>query len=314
MKLSEAVSLYISHKRALGYRYRTEADIFKAFCKVTGNKLIYSINTKAVINFIYVDGGITPYGVKKYHVLGGFYRFALSRELVNISPMPKSIPKPNAPPFVPYIYSHEEIKRLLDVIPATCTNRVHIDAEVLRVLIFLLYSTGVRLGEALSLTINEVCLQESYLRINDTKFFKSRLVPFGKALALMFTTYMTEYRGDYSPSSEAPFLCFQNGEPLSQSATRNAFRRMRQQAGVLRQDNSYYQPRLHDFRHTAAVHRLIEWYRQGKDLQILLPKLAIYLGHVDLSSTQHYLSMTPELLQEASLRFENYALEENHHD
>ena len=231
-----------------------------------------------------------------------------------MSTRPKSIPKPSTPPFVPYIYSHEEIKRLLDVIPATCTNRVHIDAEVLRVLILVLYSTGMRLGEALSLTINEVYLQKSYLRINDAKFFKTRLVPFGKELTLLLTKYMIEYRGYYSPSSEAPFFCFQNGGQLSQSATRNAFRRMRQQAGVQRKDQSYYQPRLHDFRHTAAVHRLIKWYRQGKDLQVLLPKLAIYLGHVDLSSTQHYLSMTPELLQEASLRFKHYALGEDDHD
>ena len=83
---------------------------------------------------------------------------------------------------------------------------------------------------------------------------------------------------------------------------------MRQQANVQRQDNSSYQPRLHDFRNTAAVHRLIEWYRKGIDLQILLPNLAIYLGHVDLSSTKHYLSMTQVLLQVASQRFENYAI------
>ena len=308
MNLSEAVSLYISHKRALGYHYRSEADLFRAFCKAIGNKPINSINTEAVMSFIKVDGVVTPYGVKKYYGLSGFYRFALTRDLVKVSPMPDTIAKPSTPPFVPYIYSHEEIKRLLDGIPAICTNRVHIDAEVLRVLILLLYSTGVRLGEALSLTINEVCLQDSYLRINNTKFFKTRMVPFGNDLTLLLTTYITQYRGYHAESSEAPLFCFQNGEALSHSATQNAFRRMRQQANVQRQDNSSYQPRLHDFRHTAAVHRLIEWYRKGKDLQILLPKLAIYLGHVDLSSTKHYLSMTPELLQEASRRFENYAI------
>jgi integrase len=70
------------------------------------------------------------------------------------------------------------------------------------------------------------------------------------------------------------------------------------------------QPRIHDLRHTAAVHRLISWYRSGKDLQDLLPKLATYLGHGDLSSTQHYLTLTPELLQEAGLRFEHYAIGE----
>ena len=62
--------------------------------------------------------------------------------------------------------------------------------------------------------------------------------------------------------------------------------------------------------HTAAVHRIIAWYRSGADLQELLPKLATYLGHSDLSSTQRYLTMTPELLRQASLRFEHYAIGE----
>jgi site-specific recombinase XerD len=66
-------------------------------------------------------------------------------------------------------------------------------------------------------------------------------------------------------------------------------------------------------RHSAAVHRLVAWYRSGADLHDLLPKLATYLGHVNLSATQRYLTMTPDLLHEASLRFERYAME-NHHD
>lgn len=66
-------------------------------------------------------------------------------------------------------------------------------------------------------------------------------------------------------------------------------------------------PRLHDLRHTAAVHRVLAWYRAGKDVQRLLPQLATYLGHVDIKSTQRYLNMTPGLLHEASQRFAHYA-------
>jgi site-specific recombinase XerD len=73
-------------------------------------------------------------------------------------------------------------------------------------------------------------------------------------------------------------------------------------------------PRLHDLRHTFAVHRLTAWYQQGADVQRLLLQLSVYLGHADLSSTQVYLSMTPELLQEAGTRFERYTLPENNHD
>ena len=310
MKISAVVSLYLSHKRALGCVYKTEEAIFRSFCKIIGDKSVDTINAKAVMSFINGNGLITAFSVKKYRVLSGLYRFVLTRDLAKVTPLPNTIPKPTAPPFVPYIYSHEEIKRLLDAIPATCTNRVPIDEEVIRILILLLYSTGLRLGEALSLTINDVHLEHTYLHVIDTKFFKSRLVPFGKDLTRLLTTYISEYRGYYNAPSEAPLFCFRNEEPLSQSATRNAFRRMRLHAVVQRKDGSRYQPRLQDFRHTAAVHRLIEWYRSGADLQILLPKLATYLGHVDLSSTQRYLSMTPELLQEASLRFEQYAIGE----
>lgn len=92
---------------------------------------------------------------------------------------------------------------------------------------------------------------------------------------------------------------------------RSAFRRVRSHAGLMRDGGPWRQPRIHDLRHTAAVHRLIHWYRNGKDLQDLLPKLATYLGHKGLSSTQHYLTLIPELMQEAGLRFEHYVKGEN---
>jgi integrase/recombinase XerD len=92
------------------------------------------------------------------------------------------------------------------------------------------------------------------------------------------------------------------------------FRRVCDKAGIRRSDARRFQPRLHDLRHTFAVHRLLTWYQQGADVQRLLPQLSTYLGHTSLSCTQVYLSMTPELLQEASTRFERYAKEGNSHD
>jgi site-specific recombinase XerD len=92
----------------------------------------------------------------------------------------------------------------------------------------------------------------------------------------------------------------------------NIFSRLRVRAGVIRHDGSRYQPRLHDLRHAFAVHRLVSWYRQGADVQRLLPQLATYLGHVHIAATQRYLTMTPELLHEAGKRFECYAREGEH--
>ena len=91
------------------------------------------------------------------------------------------------------------------------------------------------------------------------------------------------------------------------------FQRLRQKAGICRHDGARYQPRLHDIRHTSAVHHLTAWYRDGADVQRLLPQLATYLGHIQLASTQRYLTMTPELLEHANRRFEHYALAEDDH-
>ena len=91
-----------------------------------------------------------------------------------------------------------------------------------------------------------------------------------------------------------------------------AFRRLCTIAGIRRDGGGRNQPRLHDLRHSSAVHRLTAWYRSGADLNDLLPKLATFLGHKDLSGTQRYLTMTQDLLTEAGLRFEAFAWADCH--
>lgn len=312
MKISTAVSSYISHKRAQGMRFKAEDAILKAFCKAVGDILIADVLATVVLAFLDGSGPVTETWAKKYHVLSGLYRFALARGWVSASPLPRSIPKPAAPAFVPYIYSHAELKRLLDAIPAACTERSAIDAYVFRALIFLLYGAGLRLGEALALSIGDVDLQQACLDVRETKFFKHRLVPMGTDLANVMREYLVKRNGMHAATADSPFLCCRDSSMLSQSATRNAFRRVRVVAKLEREGGTRRQPRLHDLRHAAAVHRLIAWYRSGVDLQERLPKLATYLGHVDLSATQRYLTMTPELLSEASRRFEQYAMNANH--
>jgi integrase len=89
------------------------------------------------------------------------------------------------------------------------------------------------------------------------------------------------------------------------------FQKVRRAAGIGCTTGECRPPRIHDIRHTAAVHRVTAWYRTGRDVQRLLPRLATYLGHSDIKSTQRYLHMTTDLLQEASQRFANYAQSEN---
>jgi integrase len=91
------------------------------------------------------------------------------------------------------------------------------------------------------------------------------------------------------------------------------FVRLRDRAGIRRQDDARYQPRLHDLRHSFAVHRLIQWYQQRADVQRLVYDLSVYLGHAHLRHTQVYLSMTSDLLQQAGARFEQYIRGEGNH-
>lgn len=312
MTLVELVGMYISHKRTLGHRFQTEEAVLKAFCRVVGDSPLANIEAETVLVFLNGTGRVTAYWVKKYRVLSGFYRFALARGFVKSVPLPHSIPELAAPAFVPYIYSHTELKRLLDAVPAACAGRVPIDAYVFRALLLLLYGAGLRISEAVSLNRGDVDLDHTCLIVQGTKFYKSRLVPLGTDLTQVMGNYVGKRHDHHSSAADSPFFCFRDGARLSKSAVRSAFRRLRAKAGVVREGGARQQPRLHDLRHSAAVHRLVAWYRSGADLDDLLPKLATYLGHVNLAATQHYLTMTPDLLHEASLRFERYAMENDH--
>jgi integrase len=108
------------------------------------------------------------------------------------------------------------------------------------------------------------------------------------------------------PSEDSFCLANRDGTRLASSTVYGAFDTLRRIAGISGRATGRAIPRLHDFRHSFAVHRLTAWYREGADVQRLLPVLSTYLGHADLEGTKVYLSMTPELLQQASLRFARY--------
>jgi site-specific recombinase XerD len=312
MKLSELVAQYVNHKRALGMRFNSEAETLAAFChRLDGNLDVVSVTVEHVQDFLTGNRPLTNHWGKRRSVLDCLFRFALARGYATTSPLPRYSPQ-LPPPLTPYIYSQEELKRLLDVASAACSAHVPLDAYVLRALILILYGACLRHGEALRLTMQDVNLDEAVLHIRESKFYKSRLVPLGADLHDAMKRYARQRNQRFGQEPDAPFFCFRDGRPLSQSAVRRVFQRQRILANIRREGGVSCQPRLHDLRHAGAVHRLISWYRSGADLQLLLPQLATYLGHIDLASTQRYLTLTPELLHEASARFEAYALEKHH--
>jgi len=311
MKLSEVTAQYVVLKQSMGMRFSTEQRTLKSFCRAIGDIAIAEVGADAVLAFLAGRGPVTRFWHQKRTVLVGFYRFAIARGYCAASPLPTLVPKPPQA-FVPYIYSHEELRRLLEATSWCEHPRSKVRAYTYRALILLLYGAGLRISEALALTLNDVCLSTGVIQIRESKFYKTRLVPLGPDLVKVLIRYANQRKKDHSAQPDTPFFVSRIGNGMTRRAADAIFSQLRRHARVQRHDGGRFQPRLHDLRHSFAVHRLISWYRQGADVQRLLPQLATYLGHVHIAATQRYLTMTPELLREASQRFERYAREGAH--
>jgi site-specific recombinase XerD len=314
MSISDLVACYVAFRRTLGERCRTYEKVLLAFCRAVGPQTrVTAIRADAVAAFLAGTGPVTGAWHNRYYALRGLFRFAVSRGHLGEAPLPTDLPK-RAVPLVPYIYTREDLRRLLEAIPSYRRYRSRIEPPTLRAILLLLYGAGLRAREALDLAVADVDLSDGRLIIRATKFYKSRLVPISRHLVSVLADY-ARWRAVVHPTTNAasPFFVGKRSTAVHLATLEGAFRRLRQHAGVRRADGARYQPRLHDLRHSFAVHRLTSWYRQGADVQRLLPHLCVYLGHVRLASTQVYLTMTPELLQHASRRFERYARGEESH-
>ncbi len=315
MRLRTAVNQYIAYRRSLGEDFKDNSIKLSVFVREMGQGANFvDVKPESVAKYLRgMSPHITADWHNKYYTLRGFYQYAISRSYTKTSPLPGIIPK-RPPPFVPYIYNAKELRALFDACFSYQRKRGMLEPYMVRTFILLLYGTGLRLSEVISLTSADVDLNQSLLTIRETKFHKNRLVPLGKQLVQVLQQYAAwRKQKKYDLNPEAPFFVGRNGKTVKDHTIQNAFEFIRKKAGIRRTDESQ-QPRLHDLRHTFAVHRLTAWYKQGADVQRLLPVLSVYMGHVCISSTSTYLTMTPTLLEEAGRRFEQYAFKEANHD
>ncbi|MCY4141242.1 MAG: tyrosine-type recombinase/integrase [Rhodobacteraceae bacterium] len=307
MTLRDAIDRYVAWRRNHGAKFETNAQILDQFCREVGPETSCDEVSDAQIHvFLVGNGAYTGYRAAKYGVLDGFYRFAISRGHAAHSPLPMH--KPRRPASVPpHIFTREELRRLFRAVNVSRVRAVQLDAASFRMLLLLLYGAGLRRGEAQRLTMADVDLRNAVLTIRDTKFYKNRLVPAGPDLAKALRRYAADRAKRPLPNGLASaFLANRDGSPLKTTTIDNAFRKLLRTAGVQPTDATCRTPSPHVLRHAFATHRLTEWYRAGADVQRLLPALSAFLGHASPAGTQVYLSMTPELLREASLRFEHY--------
>jgi integrase len=306
MKLSTYVDHYVKYRQSLGVGFHGEKGQLNAFVRSVGDIELRAVTRQAVRRYLDGNGPITNYWLSKYHTLCGFYRFAISHKYVSASPLPRDKPRRQSS-FVPYIYSVVEMKSLLKAAGQRYHNCWLLSPATMRTILLLLYGSGLRISEALALKIEDVDLPARILTIRQTKFYKSRLVPIGTDLHDVLLNYQCKHRHG-AISDDERFLTDRKGRRIAKQTAQHSYKLLREQIGLRRPAGFFFQPRLHDLRHTFAVNRLISWYRAGKNVQQLLPRLATYLGHCSIRETQVYLQLTSDLAQEASLRFLQYAL------
>jgi len=294
---------FIEEKQACGYIYLTESSLLGRFDRFLGG---HGLNEPALPRDL-----VECWVAKRPHENPATQqlRFGLTRRFATFLThhgYPAYVPDSHRMPkggsrFVPRIFTHDEIRRLFqaaDALPYDPRTplRTHVVPELFR----LLYSCGLRVSEALHLHVADVDLEAGILTIHQGKFRKDRLVPLTPTLTQRLQQYVCVVG---HRSAEAIFFPAPHGGAYHCGRMYQIFRHLLW-LGRIPHGGPGQGPRLHDVRHTFAVHRLEKWYREGVDLQAKLPVLATYMGHLNLSGTQHYLQLTAELFPELSTRLD----------
>lgn len=306
--LASQIQRFLQFKRAAGYRYHEEERELRVLDRFLISQLPASdpvITEKIIRAYLAHNRAISETTRES--------RLSLLRQLCRFIALeePRTAIPPirflgiHRRPFVPRILTRTEARQFLKACARLPKGRCSpLRGMVHGTSLMLLYLTGMRLGETLSLNLEDVDLSNGVLRIRQGKFGKSRLVP----IAHDFTNRMRRCRlfVERSLGARPPNACFfpgPKGARCTKDALRFSFRRVLADAGIpwLGPGKG---PRLHDLRHSFAVHRMILWYEQGADLGAKLPILATYLGHVNLSSSQYYLRLTEDLIGEVTRRYQ----------
>jgi integrase/recombinase XerD len=202
----------------------------------------------------------------------------------------------------PYIYTVEEVQRLLEVARRDSAPRAPLRSHTLYMMLVLAYCAGLRLAEIVGLKLGDLDLNADCIEVRDTKFFKSRRLPLSATAMAALRDYLkARVKAGAPTESDAPLFWHAKGG-YGYVATGAHLRRLIQVAG-LKSATGRTGARVHDLRHAFVVHRMTMWYEQGINPQTRLPYLAAYLGHRNIHSTLVYLTITQELLQHANERF-----------
>jgi integrase/recombinase XerD len=202
----------------------------------------------------------------------------------------------------PYIYTRGEVRKIMAAAEKLGPPG-SLRPLVVSTLIGLLYATGLRIGEALNLTLSDIDFRRRVIEIREGKFKKSRYVPLSPSTTSHMRAYLERRkRAGFSTAPTAYVFPNMNGTRKKHPGFVTVFLEILRGIG-LRGPKGARGPRIHDMRHTFAVNRLLAWYRQGVNLGAKLPLLSTYLGHCTVTGTEVYLHATAQLLESAGQRF-----------
>ena len=287
------ISEYVSLKRSAGLYFRNAAAILRQFDRLCCEK---QISTLIIEQELLVEWASPRLNEKtstrsgRISVLKGFIEF-LNKKYNNIIIWPPIYGySSNSLEFVPYIFTHVEIScifKVADALPVKPRTQFHI---IFPAILRVMYGCGLRVSEALLLTNEDVDLTTGLLTVRDSKFDSSRLVPISKSLQ----SYLIQYKKllKCTPTCQY-FFPNQKEQPYSARTVYDKFRSVLWAAGISHGGRGNG-PRVHDFRHTFAVHSLQRCDQCGIDTYVFLPILAAYLGHTKTTTTEKYLRLTSE--------------------
>lgn len=238
------------------------------------------------------------------------YNFCLYRrrsEAQCFVPDPSLFPRPHQT-IRPHIFSESDTARLLAA--SSRLPRITISPlrpEIIHLTIALLYSTGMRRSELLTLTVSDYDPKEDTLLIRDSKFHKSRVLPLHRDMAEEINCYFQLRRKCHLPMSpDTPLIWnrISGGRAYTGPALGRTLRVLCKQCNIRTAQEQF--PRLHDFRFSFVANALLRWYRTGVDVNAKLPFLSTYLGHVSIVSTYYYLQFVEPIRTVASKRFADH--------
>lgn len=193
--------------------------------------------------------------------------------------------------YIPYIYTHDEIVRILNMADSLSMSRGTQFHIIFPTIIRVLYGCGLRVSEALALEKEDVDVEAGILTVRHSKFDNSRLVPISCSLQRALREYIL--RMDWTVVTNY-FFPNAKGEQYSQRSVYDRFRTVLWDSGISH-GGTGKGPRVHDFRHTFAVHSLAQCSARNLDTYVFLPILAAYLGHKKITTTEKYLRLTAEV-------------------